>query len=261
MPSLLLLAVAFIAADPEHSSESITVTVVGTLKTGIVAIGGETTGATITSGGITWEVDCGNDAKLRDTASGLSGQQVRLHGTLELRAGIEVKERWIIHVSSLQAIKMEPAGAGPKRKPEYQSAVETDGSKLTLLLAKDQLVIDCSGTGIGKAAIHRNAANWPKTVVVRIHTKGLEGFQAGTKDLRGEWSVSSSPPHESRMSLRRGGEEEIVLADSPDRTQVKHVPAADAAGIAAHYEVPLPASFFENNPVELHVQWVDFYRR
>ncbi|MCA9070409.1 MAG: hypothetical protein KDA84_15865 [Planctomycetaceae bacterium] len=41
------------------AQDSISVKVIGTLKAGIVAIGGETTGTTITAKNITWELDFG----------------------------------------------------------------------------------------------------------------------------------------------------------------------------------------------------------
>ena len=100
----LVLVVAMLqpvmAADP--AQESITVTVVGTLRTGIVAIGGETTGTTITAKGIKWELDFGKNAELRAAAEKLDGKQVTVTGTLEHRVGVEVKERWIVTVTSLK---------------------------------------------------------------------------------------------------------------------------------------------------------------
>jgi hypothetical protein len=63
------------AADPEPAVEdSITVDVVGTLRTGIVAIGGETTGTTITAQDVTWELDFGKNVELRKTAEKLNGK-------------------------------------------------------------------------------------------------------------------------------------------------------------------------------------------
>jgi hypothetical protein len=90
------------ATDP--SEESISVTVVGTLRSGIVAIGGETTGTTITSKGIKWELDLGQNAELRTVAEKLSGKQVTVTGTLERRAGVEIKERWIVTVTGLKGM-------------------------------------------------------------------------------------------------------------------------------------------------------------
>src|SRR5438445_8578938 len=102
MICVILLRAAMLAADSAPTEESITVTVVGTLRSGIVAIGGETTGTTITAKGIKWELDFGTNAKLRATAEKLNGKQGTVSGTLERRAGVEVKERWIVTVTSVK---------------------------------------------------------------------------------------------------------------------------------------------------------------
>lgn len=101
MNALLLLCAAVVAAAPASEGESITVTVVGTLRTGIVAIGGETTGTTITAKGISWELDLGKNAEVRASAEKLDGKPVTVTGTLERRAGTEIRERWIVTVTSL----------------------------------------------------------------------------------------------------------------------------------------------------------------
>lgn len=102
IPAFLAVAALLAAANPP-ADESISVTVVGKLRTAIVAIGGETTGTTITAKGVTWELDFGNNADLRKAADILDGKKVKVRGTLEHRAGVEVKERWIVTVADLQA--------------------------------------------------------------------------------------------------------------------------------------------------------------
>lgn len=87
------------------AEESITVKVIGTLETGIVAIGGETTGTTITAKGITWELDLGKNNALRQMAEKLSGKKAIVQGQLEKRKGIEIPERWIVTVTGIK-----PAG-------------------------------------------------------------------------------------------------------------------------------------------------------
>jgi hypothetical protein len=99
---LVLVAALFFAADPANAEESITVTVVGTLRTRIAAICGETTGATITASGITWELDFGKNTELRAAAEKLDGQLVTVTGAPERRAGVEIKQRWIVVVISLK---------------------------------------------------------------------------------------------------------------------------------------------------------------
>ncbi|TWT39624.1 hypothetical protein [Blastopirellula retiformator] len=83
---------------------SIEVTVVGTLESGLFAIGGETTGATITAQGITWELDLGNDAAFRKLAEEQSGKQVKVVGSLQCKAGVEIADRWIVTVQRITAI-------------------------------------------------------------------------------------------------------------------------------------------------------------
>jgi hypothetical protein len=102
MIPVILMCCAMVAADGAPADESITVTVVGTLRTGIVAIGGETMGTAITAKGIKWELDLGKNTELRATAEKLSGKQVTVTGTLERHAGVEVKERWIVTVTNLK---------------------------------------------------------------------------------------------------------------------------------------------------------------
>ncbi len=83
--------------------DSITVTIVGTLRTGIVAIGGETTGTTITAKGVTWELDFGKNTEFRNLAEKFDGKKVVVQGRLERRRGIEIKERWIVTVTGFRA--------------------------------------------------------------------------------------------------------------------------------------------------------------
>jgi len=85
------------------AGEFIRVEVQGRLQTGIMTIGGETTGTTITANGVTWELDLGRSAELQTKAGQLNGKQALVRGELTRREGIEVKERWIVKVSSIEA--------------------------------------------------------------------------------------------------------------------------------------------------------------
>lgn len=97
----LIPVIGWAGGEPATSGESIEVAVVGTLQSGIMAIGGETTGVTITAKGITWELDLGDSAELREAAESLSGSTVLVRGELERRAGVEIPVRWIVTVTDL----------------------------------------------------------------------------------------------------------------------------------------------------------------
>lgn len=93
------------APAEDKSEDSIEVTVFGTLKSGLVAIGGETTGTTITAKGITWELDLSESAPFAKLAEKLNGKRAMVKGSLERRKGVEVAERWIVHVTALQGMR------------------------------------------------------------------------------------------------------------------------------------------------------------
>jgi hypothetical protein len=75
----------------------------GALKTGVVAIGGETTGIVITVGDKTYDLDLHADKTLTQASTTLAGKQVTVTGYLTIKKGVEIKERQIIVVSTLKA--------------------------------------------------------------------------------------------------------------------------------------------------------------
>ncbi len=79
-----------------------TVTLEGTLRTGLVAIGGETTGTRIDTAGGRFELEFGKDKGLRQKAEQLDGKRVVVIGTLEIRQGAEIPEPRIVIVTSLK---------------------------------------------------------------------------------------------------------------------------------------------------------------
>ena len=79
----------------------VTVDVSGVVKTGIVAIGAETTGTQISAGNMTFELKLTEDQM--EVANGLSGQSAKVSGTLTKQAGVEVGDRWIVIVDSIKA--------------------------------------------------------------------------------------------------------------------------------------------------------------
>lgn len=93
------------APSQKTSDDSIEVTVFGRLKTGLVAIGGETTGTTITAQGITWELDLSDSPAFAKLAEELDGKRAVVQGSLEHRAGVEVQDRWIVKVTALQGMR------------------------------------------------------------------------------------------------------------------------------------------------------------
>ena len=90
----------------EAKGDYIKVEVRGTLHTGIAAIGGETTGTIIAAKGARLELDLSGNRAWRKLAEKLDGKKAVVAGTLEVRPGVEIRQRWIVTVTSLK-----PAGA------------------------------------------------------------------------------------------------------------------------------------------------------
>jgi len=93
-----LLTLSALAAEPAPKE----VEIQGTLHTGVVAVGGETTGTVVKTAQGTVELDFGSDKRLRETGEKLDGKAVVVTGTLEVRRGVERKERKVLHVTRLK---------------------------------------------------------------------------------------------------------------------------------------------------------------
>lgn len=102
--AFLLLVLAAIASPPASPAvgDYIKVEVLGTLRTGIMAIGGETTGTLIKARGVTWELDLSQLPGGAARVESLDGRRVVVKGSLEVRPGVERRERAIVTVTSLE---------------------------------------------------------------------------------------------------------------------------------------------------------------
>lgn len=94
---------ALALAEDKAPNDSIQVEVRGTLETGIVAIGGETTGTVIRSNNVTWELDVGTDPKLLALVEKLHMKKAIVTGAYYKKKGVEIPERHIVKVKTLKA--------------------------------------------------------------------------------------------------------------------------------------------------------------
>ncbi len=100
-------------ADESSPNPSVFVKCCGRLRDGVAAIGGETTGTTITFAPHIWELDLG-DETARAFAKAHHKKPVFVTGNLRIVKGVEKKVRWIVDVESIE--KCDPSrseeGAG-----------------------------------------------------------------------------------------------------------------------------------------------------
>ena len=93
----------------EKLEESIEVVARGKLSAGVFAIGGETTGVTITAKNMTLEVELGRNPQLLRKAAALDGKPAVVVGQLTMKKGVEIPMRWIIKVSQLLSADEDPS--------------------------------------------------------------------------------------------------------------------------------------------------------
>jgi hypothetical protein len=96
-----------LASEPVMD-EYIKVEVRGKLNNGIMAIGGETTGVVISANGVTWELDFSNSLKSQQKLEAMDGQMVVVKGELSFKRGVEIRQRWIVKVASIEAGNAKP---------------------------------------------------------------------------------------------------------------------------------------------------------
>ncbi len=121
---------AFAMEDESPPKSSVSVDCCGRVRHGVVAVGCETTGTTITFNRIVWELQL-NDEAARNFAKKHHKETVVVTGKLRKVAATETKVRWIVDVESMS---------------EHDPAKDEEGTKLTI-------------SGTLRASDHRGAAS------------------------------------------------------------------------------------------------------
>ena len=155
------------------------------------------------------------------------------------------------------------------------------GEKVAGEVHKEIVEIDLrSEKGIGECTLTRKGDNWPETMTVRMHLRGLESFelvyeggqcegsrQVGTVRLSGGWSSTQGPLAWEKSVLCKdspvlGGEKwkpktgGIRVGGSKVDSPVR-IPLPDGC----YFECTITSEWFENeNPQSIELRWVDFFR-
>jgi len=106
---------------------------------------------------------------------------------------------------------------------------------------------------------------WPKSVVLRLHLKGLSSFRASNGKVRLDAAVSIEEGKQKVRVWKDGKEDAPLDEKSPlwldvrivggDGRTAKELPLKDG-----YFEVALPRAFFESKPKSITLNWIDFYR-
>lgn len=87
--------------QPAAAETFVNVTVQGRIDHGVVAIGAETTGTTITAGNIVYELELPTK-RLKEMAMQFDRQMAAVSGRLTRVQGVEVPQRWIVAVTTIK---------------------------------------------------------------------------------------------------------------------------------------------------------------
>jgi hypothetical protein len=163
------------------------------------------------------------------------------------------------------------AGAGDEPTPTKPSdkfkvtSKRTDDS-VEVRSDKDEavVVVKCP-FGISQATVERRDDKWPAGVVVRLHLKGLERFDAGNGKVTLHAAAGIKDGKPDVRQWKDDKEADRLKPTDPlwaainvrdgDGKQAKALPLKDG-----YFEIKLPKAFFEGNPKSVTLKWIDFYR-
>jgi hypothetical protein len=95
--------VAVVHGGDDQPKEYVKVEIKGVLHTGIVAIGGETTGYVVKVDGVAWELDFAKHPELKEAADKLDKQTIIATGDYVKKTGVEVPVRNLVVVATIAA--------------------------------------------------------------------------------------------------------------------------------------------------------------
>jgi hypothetical protein len=120
-------------------------------------------------------------------------------------------------------------------------------------------------SGIGSAILSPVHGQWPASIVFHIYTQGLESFSVSNSKLTSYTSVSTHYPSMILCEVRNAGNHERLSASDGRPYCMPTVIQAGGAGDSlplkdGYFEVRLPHYMIKDNPSELVIRWVDFFR-
>ena len=150
------------------------------------------------------------------------------------------------------------------KETQFKITTKRDNDKVEVTVKNDKAVISIrSPFGISQTVIESTNGNWPDTVMLRLHLKGLENFKVSNGIITLEAAVSSQ---DSIVRLWKDGKEDSPLdAKSPYWMEIRMVgndgkPTTSIPVTDGYFEIQLPKALFEDNPKSITVNWIDFYR-
>ena len=147
---------------------------------------------------------------------------------------------------------------------QFEITTKRDNDKVEVKVESGKAVFSIhSPFGISQTVIERTDGNWPDSVILRLHLKGLESFKVSNGKVTLEAAVSSQ---DGKVRLWKDGKEDSpVDAKSPYWTEIRMFsddgkPTTTIPLTDGYFEVQLPKALLEDNPKSITISWIDFYR-
>ena len=147
---------------------------------------------------------------------------------------------------------------------QFEITTKRDNDKVEVKVESGKAVFSIhSPFGISQTVIERTDGNWPDSVILRLHLKGLESFKVSNGKVTIEAAVSSQ---DGKVRLRKDGKEDEPLDfKSPYWTEIRIVgkdgkPETKIPLEDGYFEILLPKALLEDNPKSITISWIDFYR-
>ncbi|MBI1249053.1 hypothetical protein GC197_14575 [bacterium] len=136
-----------------------------------------------------------------------------------------------------------------------------DDSRIQIESEGEKTIFDITSEfGIDRATIQRKSKEWPKTILLRLHLNGLESLKISSGNVAVQLSLGTGN-HVIRTVLVSEKRVAEVPKDSPYFAEVRIVGGNGKIPLKdGYFEVALPSKLLEENPDEIKLQWIDFYR-
>jgi hypothetical protein len=148
----------------------------------------------------------------------------------------------------------------------FKITAKRDTDKVVVSSEKQKTFFDIhSSFGISHAVIERTAAEWPESMVLRLHLTGLESFQVKCGETTLHASVSSQGGEKPIRLWKNEAEDEPLDSTSPLWTEIRMIgsdgkPTQTIPVPDGYFEIELPKALREGNPKTMTLNWIDFYR-
>lgn len=156
--------------------------------------------------------------------------------------------------------------AAADENPPFKITTKRDNDQVKIQVEKQHTIfIVLSPSGIGEATIEKTGEIWPAKVLLRLHLKGLESFQAASGPVTLAAAFSSQNATQLLHLVQTDQKEVPVGPKSPYWMPIrlldqKGQPTQTIPLKGGYFEISLPPKLFEENPPSIKLTWIDFYR-